>query len=56
MKYVGLTDDPAAARRQAHGNPGDWAQCSFSSEWEARQWEKGMLARPGYQGGPGGQG
>jgi hypothetical protein len=55
MKYVGLTDDPGE-RKQAHGSPSDWAQRAFSSEREARQWEKEMLAKPAYKGGPGGQG
>ncbi len=55
MKYVGLTDDPAA-RKTAHGNPEDWWQRSFSTENEARAWEKEMLSRPGYKGGPGGEG
>ncbi len=55
MKYVGLTDDPV--RRQAeHGNPSDWWQKSFTTEAEARQWEKDMLAKPGYTGGSGGEG
>ena len=55
MKYVGLTDDPES-RKEAHGNPSDWWQRSFSTETEARQWEKDMLARPGYTGGTGGEG
>lgn len=55
MKYVGLTDDPRT-RRVAHGNPSDWWQRSFSSESEARAWEKGVLSKPGYQGGTGGEG
>ncbi len=55
MKYVGLTDDPAR-RRQEHGNPTDWQQQSFSTETEARDWERRMLAQPGYTGGPGGDG
>ncbi len=55
MKYVGLTDDPRQ-RKQEHGNPSDWSQRSFSSESEARAWEKSMLAQPGYKGGPGGEG
>jgi len=55
MKYVGLTDDPAA-RKEAHGNPPDWSQRPFSTEKEARAWEKDMLSRPGYKGGPGGEG
>ena len=55
MKYVGLTDDPVR-RRTEHGNPSDWAQRSFTSEAEARQWEKAMIAQDGYTGGPGGQG
>ncbi len=55
MKYVGLTDNPDQ-RRQEHGNPADWQQRSFSSESEARAWEKGMLSLPGYKGGSGGEG
>jgi len=55
MKYVGLTDDPET-RKEAHGNPYDWWQRSFSTEKEARQWEKEMLAKPGYRGGTGGEG
>ena len=55
MKCVGLTDDPQQ-RKQDHGNPSDWSQKSFSSENEARAWEKSMLAQPGYKGGPGGEG
>jgi hypothetical protein len=53
MKYVGLTDTPTI-RRAAHGNPADWWQRQFNSEKEARAWEKEMLAKPGYRGGPGG--
>ena len=55
MTYVGLTDDPAT-RKIEHGNPTDWSQRSFSRESEARDWEKGMLARTGYKGGTGGKG
>jgi len=55
MKYVGLTDVPNE-RKEAHGNPSDWAVRSFSTEREARNWEKAMLANAGYQGGPGGAG
>jgi len=54
MKYVGLTDIPQQ-RRQSHGNPIDWEQRSFSTENEARLWEKMLLAL-GYRGGPGGSG
>jgi hypothetical protein len=52
MKYAGLTDDPEASR-SAHGKPPDWSQLSFKNEKEARQWEKEVLARPGYTGKPG---
>ena len=52
MKYVGLTDNPEE-RRRAHGNPPDWWQRAFSTETEARSWEKEMLAKPGYTGNPG---
>jgi len=55
MKYVGLTDDPAT-RKSTHGNPSDWSQKTFATEKEARDWEKDMLAKPGYKGGPGGEG
>ena len=55
MKYVGLTDDPET-RKSAHGDPAGWWQRSFSNEKEAREWEKEMLSKPGYQGGPGGGG
>lgn len=50
MKYVGLTDDPIL-RKEAHGNPKDWKQFSFSSESEALKWEKETLAKPGHEGG-----
>jgi hypothetical protein len=53
-KYAGLTNDPVE-RKQAHGNPSDWAQRSFSTEREARQWEKNMHDN-GYQGAGGGEG
>jgi hypothetical protein len=53
-KYVGLTDDPLR-RKSEHGDPTDWAQRSFTSESEARNWERQMLAA-GYKGGSGGQG
>jgi len=55
MKYVGLTGNPQQ-RREDHGNPADWWQRSFDTESEARTWEKEMLAKPGYTGGPGGEG
>jgi hypothetical protein len=55
MKYVGLTDDPQT-RKIEHGNPLDWWQRRFDTEQEARDWEKGMLAKPGYRGAPGGKG
>ncbi|MDA8350777.1 MAG: hypothetical protein M0038_18620 [Pseudomonadota bacterium] len=54
MRYAGLTDDPET-RKQAHGNPSDWWQRSFSAENAARQWEKDMLAK-GYKGDTGGKG
>ena len=50
VKYVGLTDDPIL-RKEAHGNPKDWKQFSFSSESEALKWEKETLAKPGHEGG-----
>jgi hypothetical protein len=55
MKYVGLTDDPVE-RKKAHSSPSDWSQRSFSTEREERNWEKEMLGKPGYKGGPGGEG
>jgi len=53
-RYAGLTDNPERRKRE-HGNPSDWWQRTFSNEREARDWEKGMLAR-GYSGGTGGDG
>lgn len=53
-RYVGLTDDPDR-RKSEHGNPTDWWQRSFSTEREARDWEKDMLSR-GYLGDTGGAG
>ena len=55
MKYVGLTDNPSR-RKVEHGNPHDWWQRSFTTESEARKWEKEMLAKLGYTGGTGGDG
>jgi hypothetical protein len=52
--YVGLTNDPDR-RKQEHGNPRDWWQRTFTSEAEARRWEKDMLAK-GYDGDTGGGG
>jgi len=54
MKYAGLTDDPDRRKIQ-HGNPKDWAQKKFTTEKEARAWEKSML-EGGYKGGTGGAG
>ncbi|HAD83150.1 MAG: hypothetical protein A2509_03730 [Candidatus Edwardsbacteria bacterium RIFOXYD12_FULL_50_11] len=55
MKYAGLTDDPIK-RKQAHGNPVDWrVEKMFTSEEEARKWEKGIRVL-GYQAGTGGSG
>ena len=54
-RYVGLTDDPNR-RKTEHGNPSDFKVVKrFTSETEARKWEKGMLAK-GYEGGTGGEG
>jgi len=53
-RYAGLTDDPDRRKRE-HGNPRDWWQRSFTTEREARQWEKDMLSR-GYAGDTGGAG
>lgn len=57
MWYVGLTDDPERRRRE-HGNPPDWTlrAPAFTSEPEARAWEKTQLARADCRGGPGGGG
>ncbi len=55
MQYAGLTDYPQQ-RRQDHGNPVDWRQISFSTEAQARTWERTVLAMPGYTGGTGGTG
>lgn len=54
MKYVGLTDDPVQ-RKETHGNPADWWQRGFTTEKEARDWEKSMISAS-YKGGPGGSG
>ena len=55
MYYVGLTDDPDR-RRLDHGNPCDWKQTQpFSSEQQARVWERQQLAND-YRGGLGGAG
>jgi len=54
-KYAGLTDDPKQ-RKQDHGNPSDWAVVkTFSTENEARNWEKAMH-NTGYKGAGGGAG
>lgn len=54
--YVGLTDDPER-RRSEHGNPSDWYQTGrFSSEEQARDWERSYLSQSGYRGGTGGAG
>lgn len=55
MKYAGLTDDPKQ-RKVDHGNPSDWWQTYFSTESQARAWEKQMLNTSGYKGGTGGAG
>lgn len=55
MRYAGLTDDPQR-RKAEHGNPPDFRVVKqFSSEKDAREWEKQMLAR-GYAGDIGGAG
>ena len=47
MRYVGLTDDPEALRRQ-YGIPSDWWQRSFHSEEEARQWMSSLVELPNF--------
>lgn len=55
MRYVGLTDD-WQRRKQEHGDPRDFAVVrTFTTEREAREWEKGML-KQGYAGDTGGAG
>lgn len=55
MRYVGLTNDPER-RKGEHGNPSDFRVVrEFTSEPEARRWEKQMLAQ-GYEGDVGGAG
>ncbi len=53
-KYAGLTND-IERRKGEHGNPSDWEYQKFSSEKEARDWEKSKLSS-GYRGGTGGEG
>lgn len=56
MKYVGLTNN-LKERKQGHGNPKDFRLIRiFKNKQAARKWEKLMLAKPGYKGGPGGKG
>ena len=52
--YAGLTDDPPQ-RKQDHGNPSDWTVKTFSTEKEARNWEKAMHDS-GFKGAGGGAG
>lgn len=55
MRYAGLTDDPER-RKSEHGNPQDFRVVrEFTSEYEARLWEKDMLDQ-GYKGDIGGAG
>ncbi len=55
-KYYGLTDDPER-RKVEHGNPRDWKiEKKFTSEHEARKWEKEMVSKPGSAGDTGGKG
>ena len=55
-KYAGLTDDPQK-RKGDHGNPADWKVVEeFSTESEARNWEKYMHDAKGYKGDEGGTG
>ena len=54
--YVALTDNPVQ-RKQQHGNPADWQQTGpLASEQAARAWERQYVGKPGYLGGPGGEG
>ncbi len=55
MIYVGLTDDPDK-RKEEHGNPHGWWQCSFPTEEQARKWKKTMAAIPGIMSGYSGKG
>lgn len=53
--YVGLTDDPTR-RKVEHGSPVDWKLYGpFSTEAEARAWERQLLLA-GFKGGSGGSG
>lgn len=55
MRYAGLTDDPDR-RKKDHNYPKDFRVLHrFTSEKEARDWEKDMLAQ-GYKGDTGGAG
>lgn len=55
MRYAGLTDDPRR-RKKDHGNPSDFKVVrEFSTESDARKWEKDLLAQ-GYKGDTGGAG
>lgn len=55
MRYAGLTDDPERRKRE-HGSPPDFRVVRrFGTEREARDWEKGILAK-GYAGDTGGKG
>lgn len=49
MRYVGLTGNPEL-RKKAHGNPGDWCQCSFSTNDQACEWLEKMLSHEGNTG------
>ena len=52
MKYAGLTNDPQRVKKE-HNNPLDFKVRHFGSEFEARRWQKHMLAQ-GYEGETGG--
>ena len=55
MKNVGLTDDPVR-RKKEHGEPADFKIIQkFSSESDARKWERILIAQ-GYNGDTGGAG
>jgi hypothetical protein len=48
MKYVGLTNNPDVIKRQ-QGQPMDWWQRVFASEFEANKWLKVLIKMYGYK-------